>query len=203
MTGEANNNDLKEIMKDGVRFNIKVTSPSETITSLQIVCFFNFPKNQHYEGGTYAVNEHFGGEIHQLRKSGIFRGAALETLLITPQLRQIPAHQLLLLGLGDPEEFNLDFVELVGYTTVIEAVKLNVKDFCFAPSLKDAGLVMSFEKTDISKMLAKGILRAINTSAILSQKNLLGPIALTEINLLAGQEQAKNAYLGLQQAFGL
>ena len=128
---------------------MKVISPSETTTSLQIVYFFNFQKNQHYEGGTYAVNEHFGGEIHRICESGIFRGEALE---------------------GDPEELNLDFVELVGYTAAMEAVKLRVKDFCFAPSLKDAGIAMSFEKTDISKMLGRGMHRAITTSVTLSQK---------------------------------
>lgn len=200
MTTEGNDNINKPLVKNGVSFNTAVISPSETVTSLQIVCFFNFQKNQHYEGGTYAVNEHFGGEIHRIRKSGIFRGVALETLLITPLLKQIPAGRLLLLGLGDPEGLNLDLVELIGYTAAMEAIKLGVKDFCFAPSLKDAGIAMSFEKTDISKMLGRGMLRAITTSVALAQKNMLKPMALTDINLLAGQAQAANAYKGLQQA---
>jgi hypothetical protein len=72
------------IHKDGVNYNTLVKSPSENTTSLQIVCFFDIDLNEHYEGGTYAVNEHFKGAIHDIRKSGIFKGRALETLLITP-----------------------------------------------------------------------------------------------------------------------
>jgi len=35
----------------------------------------------------------------------------------------------------------------------------------------------------------------------LSAKKLIRPVALTEINLLAGQAQSANAYKGLQLAF--
>ncbi|MFC0513081.1 M17 family peptidase N-terminal domain-containing protein [Mucilaginibacter angelicae] len=203
MTTAGNENNSKPLVKNGVRFNTAIISPSETMTSLQIVCFFDYQKNRHYEGGTYAVNEHFGGEIDLLRRSGFFRGAVLETLLITPLLKQIPADRFLLLGLGDPEELNADRIELIGYTAVMEAIKLQVKDFCFAPSLKDAGVVLSSEKTGISEMLVKGMLRAITASAALLQNNLLKPMVLTDITLLAGQAQGAGAYKGLQRAFGV
>ena len=85
----------------------------------------------------------------------------------------------------------------------MEAVKLRVKDFCFAPSLKDAGIAMSFGKTEISKRLAKGMPRAITTSVSLSQKKLLKPMVLADINLLAGQAQAANSYKGLQYALDI
>lgn len=205
MENEQNNKDswqleLTPLVKGGISFNVAVISPSETITSLQIVCFFDFQKNQHYEGGTNAVNEHLGGGLHQIRQTGIFHGRALETLLLTPVLNQIPARQLLLLGLGDPAELSLDLLELAGYTAAMEAIKMGVKDFCFAPSLKDAGIVLSFGKTDISRTVAKGILGALAASAVLLEKDVIEPIALTEVNLLAGAPQARNAYLGLKQA---
>lgn len=200
MTAESKKNLNQPITKEGISFNTLVKSPSETITSLQVVCFFDFQKNQYYEGGTYAVNEHFGGEIHQIRQSGIFRGEKLETLLITPVRRQIPATQLLLIGLGDPEALNLELITSLGYAATLAAIQLGVKDFCFAPSLKDAGIVMSFQKTDISEQLAKGALKAIHTAKILVQTNLLPPIVLKEINLLAGEAQAVHAYEGLEMA---
>lgn len=53
----------QSIVKNGVSYGVKILSPSETATSLQVVCFVDFDKNQHYEGGTYAVNEHFQGAI--------------------------------------------------------------------------------------------------------------------------------------------
>ena len=201
MKTEQNKNTHVPLIRKGVQFNILAESPSETATALQVVCFFDFQKNQHYEGGTYAVNEHFGGEIHQLRKDGIFSGARLETLLLNPSSNQIPAHQLLLIGMGDPAELDLDLFKILGYTAVMEAIKIGVKDFCFAPSLKDAGIAMSFAKTDVSKTLAQGMFKALDAAAVLSAKKLIRPVALTEINLLAGQAQSANAYKGLQLAF--
>jgi hypothetical protein len=189
------------IHKDGVNYNTLVKSPSETTTSLQIVCFFDIDLNEHYEGGTYAVNEHFKGAIHDIRKSGIFKGRALETLLITPASKQIPAEKLLLIGLGDPGELDLDLMEIAGYTAVMEAVRAGVKDFCFAPSLRDAGIIMSFKKTDLSKTLANGMHRAFTATTALAQKSMLAPVLLKEIYLLAGQAQADNSYQGLKRAF--
>lgn len=191
------------VMKDGVNYNTLVVSPSETATSLQVVCFFDFEKNQHYEGGTFAVNEHFGGQIHHIRRSGIFRGVVLETLLIIPLKQQIPAGKLLLIGLGNPDQLTLDIIESAGYTATMEAIKLGVEDFCFAPSLKDAGLSLSFEKTDVTETLARGMQRAIINAAELAQNSLLQPVVLKNINLLAGQAQADNAYQGLKKAFDI
>jgi hypothetical protein len=201
MTTGAGTDQYTPIHKDGVNYNTLVKSPSETTTSLQIVCFFNIDLNEHYEGGTYAVNEHFKGAIHDIRKSGIFKGRALETLLITPVSKQIPSEKLLLIGLGDPGELDLDLMEIAGYTAVMEAVKAWVKDFCFAPSLKDAGIIMSFKKTDLSQTLANGMHRAFTAATALAQKSMLAPVLLNEIYLLAGQAQADNSYQGLKRAF--
>lgn len=201
MTTGAGPDQYTPIHKDGVNYNTLVKSPSETTTSLQIVCFFNIDLNEHYEGGTYAINEHFKGAIHDIRKSGIFKGRALETLLITPASKQIPAEKLLLIGLGDPRALDLDLMEIAGYTAVMEAVKTGVKDFCFAPSLKDAGMIMSFKKTDLSQTLANGMHRAFTAATALAQKNMLAPVLLKEIYLLAGQAQADNSYQGLKRAF--
>jgi len=201
MKTEDNENTSTPLIRNGIKFNILAESPFQTETALQVVCFFDFQKNQHYEGGTFAVNEHFNGEIHQLRKEGIFAGGTLETLLLSPSSNQIPAKQLLLLGMGDPDALDLDLFKQLGYTAVMEAIKLGVADFCFAPSLKDAGIAMSFAKTDVSKTLAQGMFKALDAAAVLSAKKLIRPVALTEINLLAGQAQSANAYKGLQLAF--
>jgi len=187
MTNEGKKNNNTPIVNNGVSFNTLIISPSETVTSLQIVCFFDFEKNQHYAGGTYAVNEHFGGEIHELRKSGIFKGNPLETLLITPLAKQIPARRLLLIGLGDPVDFNIDLIVAVGYTVAKEAIQLEVPDFCFAPSLKDAGLTLSFGKTAVSDALIKGMSTAIAQSVTLFERQMMKPLVLKEINLLRGK----------------
>lgn len=190
----------QSIVKNGVSYGVKILSPSETVTSLQVVCFVDFNKNQHYEGGTYAVNEHFQGTIDEVRKSGVFRGIEMQTLLLTPMLKQIPAQKLLLMGLGDPAKLSLDLFNRVGYNVVLEALKLGVSDLCFAPSIKDAGL-SGFAAADVSKALALGMNAALEATAILYQKNLAPEISLKEIYLLAGQPQGENAYQGLEEAF--
>jgi hypothetical protein len=203
MTTGAGTDQFTPIHKDGLSYNTLVRSPSETKTSLQIVCFFDIDLNDHYQGGTHAVNEHFNGAIHDIRISGIFKGRALETLLISPVSKQIPAEKLLLIGLGDPGALNLNLMEIAGYTAVMEAVKAGVKDFCFAPSLKDAGITMSFKKTDLSQTLANGMHRAFTAATSLAKRNMLTPIVLKDIYLLAGQAQAENSYQGLKKAFGV
>lgn len=190
----------QSVVKNGVSYAVKIMSPSETVTSLQVVCFFDFTKNQHYEGGTYAVNEHFQGAIDDVRKSGTFHGNEMQTLLLTPALKQIPAQKLLLIGLGDPDKLSLDLFNRVGYCVVLEAVKLGVPDLCFAPSIKDAGL-SGFAAADISKALALGMNTALEDTDVLFQKKLAPEILLKAIFLLAGQPQADNAYEGLKEAF--
>lgn len=187
--------------KNGINFSVLVQSPSATGTPLQIVCFFDSNKNQHYEGGTDAVNAHFSGAIAELRSNGTFSGRELETLLITPTQQQIPADQLLLIGLGNPDEVSLKLFEKVGYLIVLEAAKLNVTAFCFAPSLKDAG-VSGLAADDVSAALAKGMQHALDTTAILSSKGLMRISVLKKITLLAGAPQAENAFKGLQRFFG-
>ena len=200
MENEINTTHHQPVVKNRISYTVKAVSPSETVTSLQVVCFVDFAKNQYYEGGTYAVNQHFNGAIHEVRQSGIFKGNELETLLITPVLKQIPAQKLLLIGLGNPDTLNLDLFNRVGYSVVLEAVKLGVSNLCFAPSIKDAGL-SGFAASDVSKALAQGMNRVVEAITILHQKNLAPDVLLKEVFLLAGQPQADNAYRGLQEAF--
>lgn len=183
-----------------INYNILIESPSQTKTPLQMVCFFDFDKNQHYQGGTEAVNQHFNGEIDNLRRKGIFRGNFPETLLITPKQSQIPAQKLLLIGLGDPSRLSFELLEQVGYNAVFEALKLRVDSFCFAPSLKDAGLSLP-EDLDISTALTHGMSRAVATARLLAEKNLGDEPTLREIFMLASEAQAAHAYKGLSKAF--
>lgn len=191
----------KPLIDQGIAYNILVESPSQTNTPLQIVCFFDFGKNQHYQGGTEAVNQHFAGEIDNLRKNGVFKGDFLETLLIIPRLSQIPAQKLLLIGLGDPLSLSFELLEQVGYCALLEAQKLQINSFCFAPSLKDAGLSMP-EGLAVSNALPQGMSRAVAAATMLAQQNLGNDITIREIFLLAGEAQANHAYQGLLQAFG-
>lgn len=51
MENEINLTQHQPVVKNGISYTVKVVSPSETVTPLQVVCFVDFTKNQHYEGG--------------------------------------------------------------------------------------------------------------------------------------------------------
>lgn len=191
---------LNPLVNENIKYNILVESPSQTITPLQMVCFFDFSENQNYQGGTAAVNQHFNGEIDNLRKAGIFKGNFLETLLITPKQAQIPAEKLLLFGLGNPSALSFELLEQVGYYAALEALKLGVESFCFAPSLKDAGILMQ-PGLEVSTALPRGMAKAISVARTLADKKLGDKVSLKEIFLLAGEAQAAYAYQGLIKAF--
>ena len=186
---------------EGVLFQVIPVSPSNTHTELQIVCFFDQSKNQTYAGGTEAVDEHFHGEIRKLRAEALFQGERFESMVIHPSQNQIPAKKLLMLGLGDPETLTLDTLASVGRIAVQEALKLKVSEFCFAPSLKDAGF-SGLPAADVSVVLARGMAKAITTAHVLNQRKLVEPVALKEVIFLAGAQHLENSQAGLKKIFG-
>ncbi|RYZ95142.1 MAG: hypothetical protein EOP11_25400, partial [Proteobacteria bacterium] len=176
----------------GVKFQAVPVSPSETSTPLQMVCFLDSRLNQHYAGGTEAVDQHLSGGIKALRAADHFRGDFLETLLLEPRDGQIKAAKLLLLGLGDPEQLTLTRLESLGHLAVMEAIKLGVPSFSFAPSLKDAGL-SSFSAAEVAEVLSRGMVRALKSAHALAEKKLLPNFALEEIIFLAGAAHLASA----------
>lgn len=183
----------------GIRFQAIPVSPSDTNTPLQIVCFFDYSKNQTYGGGTEAVDKHFEGAIRALRADGHFRGDLLETLLLTPNKNQIPAQKLLMVGLGDPAQFNVDHMKAVGRVAMNEAIKLNVESFCFAPSIKDAG-VSTVPAGDVTVSLASGMFAALDSAQYLAEKGLIPALKLKEAIFLAGPQHIENSQAGLNKA---
>ena len=182
-----------------IHFQTLLMSPSSTTTALQIVCFFDKTKNQHYAGGTEAVDEYFQGAIKTLRAEDHFRGERFETLLITPQHSEIPAKRLLLIGLGDPATLSSAVLTTIGHIAVNEALKLGVSDFCFAPSLKDAG-VECLHASEVSFSLVNGMKKAIASAKTLSERGLNPKPLLKEISLLAGEQSLESAQAGMRKS---
>jgi hypothetical protein len=184
-----------------IRIQAIPVSPSETKTPLQIVCFFDQSKNQSYAGGTEAIDDHFQGAIKRLRADDLFHGERFETLLLTPSDGEIQANRLLLLGLGNPDTLLLESLEALGRVIIQEAIKLDVKGFCFAPSLKDAGF-SALPAGDVSLALIKGMIRAIDSAQSLQERKLIPAIKLEEIVFLAGLAHVESSQAGLQKALG-
>jgi Cytosol aminopeptidase family, N-terminal domain len=181
-------------------FKVLAVSPSKTTTPLQFVCFFDQTKNQNYAGGTELVDLALEGRIRRLRADDCFRGHRFETLLISP--KTLGAERLMLVGLGDPSTFALHDLETLGELLVKEAAKLNVESFAYAPSLKDADF-LSFATDDVSSAVVRGMHKGLRALHALAQAGLVAPLALREIQFLAGAAHLEAASAGLQRALAL
>jgi hypothetical protein len=122
---------------EGVTVQIKVQAPSGQDTPLQVACVFEYvegdlttpPALPAALNGMLHLDQALHGLITDLRRTGRFKGHALETLLIAPPAGEIPAHQLLLIGLGDRKAFSPELMKRVGATGMREALRLGVTDY--------------------------------------------------------------------------
>lgn len=196
---------------DGIAIEGKVQSPSAQPTPLQIVCVFEYTEGDMTSpqalpaaaNGLLHVDEALNGLITDLRKSGKFAGHALETLLITPPKGSIPAQKLLLIGLGDRNQFTPELMTNVGRVGMREALRLGVSSYSHASDLKDAGI--DSPTGPVAVNVVKGALEAYETEEYLVSKKLSAHKPLTKVTLLAGQAffapsgQAIKAYLATKQ----
>jgi hypothetical protein len=125
------------------------------------------------------------GLITDLRKSGKFAGHSLETLLITPPKGSIPAQKLLLIGLGNRNEFTPEIMTNVGRVGMREALRLGVSSYSHASDLKDGGI--NSPTGTVAANVVKGALEAYETEEYLVNKKLTTHKPLIKVTLLAGQ----------------
>ena len=177
---------------DNVAIEAKVQSPSNQPTPLQIVCLFEYTEGAIFNppalpaaaNGMVHVAEAFHGLITELRKSGRFAGHALETLLITSPAGSVPAHKLLLIGLGNRNDFTPDLMTKVGRVGMREALRLKVASYSHASDLKDAGV--DSPTGLVAQNVIKGAFQAYEAELFLKTKHLTDFKPLTRITLLSG-----------------
>ncbi|MBO9667586.1 MAG: hypothetical protein J7501_12325 [Bdellovibrio sp.] len=182
------------------RFQVVPIGPAQTEVPLQIVCFFDYTKNQEMSGGTLSVDEHYHGEIRALRQGGHFPGKLYETLLLIPSHGEISAGRLLLIGLGDPDELTEEVFSNVGRIAVNEANKLGVKALSFAPSIRDAA-VTNYHAGDVASQVLQGMVLAIDSSRALADRDLIPAPSLEEVYMLAGEAHLEGAQKGMRDVF--
>lgn len=178
---------------DGVTIMAKVQSPSAQPTPLQIVCVFEYTEGDIFNSppalprnlnGMVHVDEALQGLITDLRKSGKFAGHAYETLLITPAANTIPAKKLLLIGLGDRNQFNAELMTEIGRIGMREALRLGVASYSHASDLKDAGI--DSPTGPVAVNVVKGATEAYETEKYLQAKGMATAPTVKQIILLAG-----------------
>jgi len=192
---------------DGIAIEGLVQSPSSAKTPLQVACVFEYTEDDIYKSppalpaninGMVHVDKGLNGLITDIRKSGKFKGHAFETLLITPPQGTIAAKKLLLIGLGDRNNFNADLMTDIGAVALREALNLGVDSFAFASDLKDAGI--DSPTALVAGNVAKGIIQAYRTQEYLKSKNMAAYKPISKVMLLAGPAFFITAGEGIEEA---
>lgn len=191
---------------DGVDIEILVQSPAAQETPLQIICAFEYTEGDIFNSppalprdlnGMLHVDEAFKGMITKLRKSGKFKGQTLETLLIIPAHNTIPARKLLMIGLGNRDDFTPETMRMIGLTGMREALRLGVSSYSHASDLKDAGV--DSPTVDVASSVIQGAIEAYRTQMFLKQQNVSETPTVNKVTLLCGPAYFEDSKLGAKR----
>lgn len=191
---------------DNVAIAGLVEGPATADVELQIVCVFEYVEGDIFNSppalpaslnGMVHLDEALKGKITEIRKTGKFKGEALSTFVIIPPNGSIKAKKLLLIGLGNRNNFIPDVMTSVGEVAAREAMKLKVKEFAVASDLKDAGI--DSPTALVAENITKGIIEAIQTENYLKAIGLSDSKIPTKVYLLAGSNFFTTAGQGIQK----
>lgn len=191
---------------DGVDINGLVQGPAAAVADLQVACVFEYTEGDIFNtpalpaqlNGMVHLDNALQGIITELRKTGKFTGHAMETLLITPPKGTFAAKQLLLIGLGNRDQFTPELMISVGATAMREALRIGVTNYSFASDIKDAGI--DSPTALVAKNVVLGSFDAYRTQTFLKNKKLAEHQPFTKIILLAGPAYYLLAGEGIKDA---
>ncbi|MBV8253320.1 MAG: peptidase M17 [Chitinophaga sp.] len=191
---------------DGMAIEGLVQGPSAASAPLQVACVFEYTEGDIFNppalpaqlNGMVHLDHALKGQITALRKSGMFAGHYLETILITPPKGALKAPRLLLIGLGDRNQFHADIMTAVGAIALREATRLGVSRFSFASDIKDAGINSPTEV--VTANVVKGIILAYRTQLYLQQQHLAPVHPIIKATLLAGPAFFETSGEGIKES---
>lgn len=192
---------------DGMAIVGLVEGPATADVELQIACVFEYTEGDIFNSppalpaslnGIVHLDKALKGKITEIRKAGKFKREVLSTILITPSKGSIKAKKLMLIGLGDRNNFSPDIMISVGEIAAKEAVRLKVKSFAVASDLKDAGI--DSPTALVAENIAKGIIEAVKTENYLKSNGLSDSRIPFKVYLLAGSSFFMAAGQGIQKA---
>lgn len=191
---------------DGISMIGLVQGPSSADAQLQVACVFEYTDNDIHSSqalpanlnGLVHLDDALKGEFTKIRQSGQFKGHSLETLLITPPAGSMSAKKLLLIGLGDRNNFTPELMTSVAEVATREALRLGVTNFAFASDLKDAGI--DSHTALVAGNVVKGIVNANRSEMYLKEHHLSTTKKLEKVYLLAGPSFFEVAGSGIQAA---
>lgn len=183
-----------------------VQSPSLQETPLQVICLFEYSEGDIFNSppalskefnGLVHIDEAFKGLLTDLRKTHKFEGKLLETLLITPPKGTVAAKKLLLIGLGNRNDFKPEIMRLIGLTGMREALRLEVSSYSHASDLKDAGIDSPTQ--EVAGKVIQGAIEAYQVQEYLQTQKMAGPLSVSKVTLLAGPAYFEESKEGIQK----
>lgn len=191
---------------DGVTIEGLVNGPSAAVADLQIACVFEYTEGDIFKSpalpaelnGMVHLDEALKGIITDVRKTGKFKGYALETLLIEPPKGSMGSKKLLLIGLGDRNTFDAELMKKVGSVAMREALRLNVQTVSFASDVKDAGI--DSPTALVAKNVVLGAFDAYRAQEYLNNKHVSEKMNVKKLILLAGPSFFTVAGGGIKEA---
>ena len=177
---------------------VLVQSPAETDTELQIICLFESAPENTLHGSLVEINEKLKGLLDKIRKPELFRGELGETILIDPPAGSLAARKLLIIGLGDSENFTPQRMEFVGSIVYRESNRLGIAHPFFAPTILDGG-VTKFNTGRVAERFYAGFLRAGRTEKMLKEAGASQGQTLQDLTFLAGPTHAADTQHALER----
>lgn len=149
--------------------------------SVDLSCACMFTHEAHgvaLTGGLAHLDEVLGGTLQVLRHDALFAGQRGETLLITHPPAGIAGKQLLVIGLGDPEDWSPAVMAVAVRQALDTAAALSLQSVAFAASMLDGGLSPDDTAGAAGAML-RGLTRGIDAAARLQALGLTRPLSVT------------------------
>jgi hypothetical protein len=106
-------------------------------------------------------------------------------LLIAPPTNTVRAKQLLIIGLGKPDELSLDLMKSIGRVGMREALRLGVTRYAHASDLRDGGSD-KFSVGEVARAVIEGALSAYDTEKELQGRGFAKSRPITNVTYLAG-----------------
>jgi hypothetical protein len=151
-------------------------------------------------GGLLHLDRSLGLALTMLRAERSFKPELMETLHIARPGRAIKARELLIVGLGDPDQWTPPQMRRATRVAVHEAVRLKARTASFAPSMLDAGLHPNATTGAASEMLG-GVVEAWSAEMRLVSLNLAPPPVLESWTFGAGAAHVSSMAAQFERAF--
>lgn len=188
-----------EISGGPLPIRVLAQSPAETTTDLQVICLFRSSPANTLHGSLTEANEKLRGLLDLVRKPELFRGELGETLLVTPPSGTLRAKKLLIIGLGDSQDFLPQRMQLAGEILYAESTRLGIARPYFAPTILDGG-VTRFATGDVAEQVIAGFLRAAEVEQTLRRRNASGHPVVAGLTYLAGPKNVESTRAGIGNA---